>query len=172
MRGGGARYLEEEDVKIVNYIVARKAYDRVNGSGLWNEMEKEKILESRTSRGMKGRFDRVIIENIISRQNTYGLSDPEISLFCRTRKFWNALEQEEEVERGDNRPEAIRSDNTGGDGATTDGLAELEAEDVVEEVDISMDRELTREGSGSKHPAPGLVVISYTYTYDIIMYLH
>ena len=170
MRGGGTRYLEEEDVKIVNYIVARKAYDRVNGSGLWNEMEKEKILE-RPSRGMKGRFDRVIIENIISRQNTYGLSDPEISLFCRTRKFWNALEQKEEVERGDNRPEAIRSDNTGGDGATTDGLAEGEAEDVVEEVDIFRDRELTREGSGSKHPAPGLVVISYTYTYDI-MYLH
>ena len=168
MRGGGTRYLEEEDVKIVNYIVARKAYDRVNGSGLWNEMEKEKILESRTSRGVKARFDRVIIENIISRQNTYGLSDPEISLFCRTRKFWNALEQEEEVERGDNRPEAIRSDNTGGDSATTDGLAELEAEDVVEEVAISMDRELAREGSGSKHPAPGLVVVSYTYTYDII----
>ena len=163
MRGGGARYLEEEDVKIVNYIVARKAYDRVNGSGLWTEMEKEKILESRTSRAMKARFDRGIIENIISRQNTYGLSDPEISLFCRTRKFWNALEQEEEVERGDNRPEAIRSDSTGGDGATTDGLAEGEAEDVVEEVDIFRDRELTREGSGSKHPAPGLVVVSYTY---------
>ena len=70
---------------------------------------------------------------------------------------------EQEEDKGDDRQEAIGSDNTGGDGATTDGLAELEAEDVVEEVDISMDRELTREGSGSKHPAPGLVVVSYTY---------
>ena len=78
---------------------------------------------------------------------------------------------EQEEDKGDDRQEAIGSDNTGGDGATTDGLAELEAEDVVEEVDISMDRELTREGSGSKHPAPGLVVVSYTYTYDI-MYSH
>ena len=29
-RRGGLWYLEEEEVKIVNYIVARKAYDRVN----------------------------------------------------------------------------------------------------------------------------------------------
>ena len=77
------------------------------------------------------------------------------------------------------------SDNNGDNDATTDGLAEGEAQDVVEEeVDVSRDRELTREGSGNKHPdfdptkkfgntgkkrlkagtiAPGLVIVSYTY---------
>ena len=97
-RGGGARYLEEEEVKIVNYIVARKAYDRVNGSGLWSEMEKEKILEDRTSRGMKGRFDRVIIKNIKTGKKNYGLPEQEISLFCSGRKVEDAGEQEEEKE--------------------------------------------------------------------------
>ena len=44
-RRGGLWYSEEEEVKIVNSIVERKAYDRVNESGLWSELEKEKILK-------------------------------------------------------------------------------------------------------------------------------
>ena len=95
-RRGGPWYLEEEEVKIVNYIVARKAYDRVSGSGIWSEMEKEKILESRTARGMKSRFDRVIITNIKTGKKSYGLPEQEISLFCGGRKVEDAGEQEEE----------------------------------------------------------------------------
>ena len=97
-RRGGPWYLEEEEVKIVNYIVARKAYDRVSGSGIWSEMEKEKILESRTARGMKSRFDRVIITNIKTGKKNYGLPEQEISLFCGGRKVEDAGEQEEEKE--------------------------------------------------------------------------
>ena len=156
------RYSEEEEAQILNYIVARKAYAKVNGNGLWRAMERDDLLGGRSSRGMKGRFDRVIISNIMTRQNTYGLNDLEISLFCKTRKVENAIEQEEEEEeRGDDRAEAIGgnpvligSDNNGGNDATTDGLAEGEEKDVVEEVDVSReDKRETREDNGNKHPA-------------------
>ena len=96
-RRGGLWYLEEEEVKIVNYIVARKAYDRVNESGLWIELEKEKILESRTARGMKSRFERVILTNIKTGKKSYGLPEQEISLFKKWgRKKKDVGEQEEE----------------------------------------------------------------------------
>ena len=98
-RRGGLWYLEEEEVKIVNYIVARKAYDRVNESGLWIELEKEKILESRTARGMKSRFERVILTNIKTGKKSYGLPEQEISLFKKWgRKKKDVGEQEEEKE--------------------------------------------------------------------------
>ena len=91
--------MEEEEVKIVNYIVAQKAYDRVNESGLWNELEKEKILESRTARGMKSRFERVILTNIKTGKKSYGLPAQEISLFKKWgRKKKDVEEQEEEKE--------------------------------------------------------------------------
>ena len=148
-------------MEILNYIVARKAYAKVNGNGLWRAMERDDLLGGRSSRGMKGRFDRVIISNIMTGQNTYGLNDLEISLFCRTRKVENAIEQEEEEEeRGDDRAEAIGgnpvligSDNNGGDDAKTDGIAEREQKDVVEEeVDNMEDKRETREDNGNKHP--------------------
>ena len=40
---------------------------------------------------------------------------------------------EQEEDKGDDRQEAIGSDNTGGDGAKTDGIAEREQKGVVEE---------------------------------------
>ena len=43
------------------------------------------------------------------------------------------VDGEPEEDKGDNREEAIRSDNTGGDGAKTDGIAEREQKGVVEE---------------------------------------
>ena len=43
------------------------------------------------------------------------------------------VDGEPEEDKGDDREEAIRSDNTGGDGAKTDGIAEREQKGVVEE---------------------------------------
>ena len=98
-RRGGLWYSEEEEVKIVNSIVERKAYDRINESGLWNELEKEKILENRTARGMKSRFERVILTNIKKGEKRYGLPEQEISLFKRWgRKKKDVVEQEKEKE--------------------------------------------------------------------------
>ena len=74
---------------------------------------------------------------------------------------------EPEEDKGDNREEAIRSDNTGGDGAKTNGLAERERKEAmaaaarmaaktaymrsagIEEVNLK-DK---RENDGNKHPA-------------------
>ena len=39
---------------------------------------------------------------------------------------------EQEEDKGDDREEAIRSDNTGGDGAKTDGLAEREQKEAMD----------------------------------------
>ena len=39
---------------------------------------------------------------------------------------------EQEEDKGDDREEAIRSDNTGGDGAKTDGLAERERKEAMD----------------------------------------
>ena len=77
------------------------------------------------------------------------------------------------------------------EGEVEDNLDDIDKDDLdeflmnkEEEVDVSRDRELTREGSGNKHPdfdptkkfgntgkkrlkagtiAPGLVIVSYTY---------
>ena len=71
--------------------------------------------------------------------------------------------------------------HSGGDDAKTDGIAEREQKDVVEEeVDNMEDKRETREDNGNKHPAfdptkklantgkrrtlpSGLVVVYYTY---------
>ena len=58
------KYSDEEEVKLVRFIVERKAYDRMNQSELWKELEEEKVLENRTARGMHGRFERDILPNI------------------------------------------------------------------------------------------------------------
>ena len=42
------------------------------------------------------------------------------------------VDGEPEEDKGDNREEAIRSDNTGGDGAKTDGLAERERKEAMD----------------------------------------
>ena len=85
---------------------------------------------------------------------------------------------EQEEDKGDDREEAIGSDNTGGDGAKTDGIAEREQKGVVEEgtsqkamdsaarmaaktaylkslaADIEVDNmKDKRENDGNKHPA-------------------
>ena len=52
-RRGGKKYSDKEEVKLVRFIVERKAYDRMNQSGLWKELEEEKILKNRTARGMQ-----------------------------------------------------------------------------------------------------------------------
>ena len=81
----------------MNSIVERKAYDRINESGLWNELEKEKILENRTARGMKSRFERVILTNIKKGEKSYELTEQEISLFKKWgRKRKDVGEQEKE----------------------------------------------------------------------------
>ena len=78
------------------------------------------------------------------------------------------VDGEPEEDKGDNREEAIRSDNTGGDGAKTDGLAEREQKEAMDsaarmaaktaylkslaadiEVDNMKDK---RENDGNKHP--------------------
>ena len=77
------------------------------------------------------------------------------------------VDGEPEEDKGDNREEAIRSDNTGGDGAKTNGLAERERKEAmaaaarmaaktaymrsagIEEVNLK-DK---RENDGNKHPA-------------------
>ena len=78
------------------------------------------------------------------------------------------VDGEPEEDKGDNREEAIRSDNTGGDGAKTDGLAERERKEAMAaaarmaaktaylkslaadiEVDNMKDK---RENDGNKHP--------------------
>ena len=94
-----------------------------------------------------------------------------------------ATEQTEQGGAGSNLEEeklqAIKENLMGSlEGEVEDNLDDIDKDDLdeflmnkEEEVDVSRDRELTREGSGSKHPAPGLVVVSYTYTYDI-MYSH
>ena len=76
------------------------------------------------------------------------------------------VDGEPEEDKGDNREEAIRSDNTGGDGAKTNGLAERERKEAmaaaarmaaktaymrsagIEEVNLK-DK---RENDGNKHP--------------------
>ena len=75
------------------------------------------------------------------------------------------VDGEPEEDKGDDREEAIRSDNTGGDGAKTDGLAERERKEAmdiaaaktaflkslsadIEEVNLK-DK---RENDGNKHP--------------------
>ena len=42
------------------------------------------------------------------------------------------VDGEPEEDKGDNREEAIRSDNTGGDGAKTDGIAEREQKEAMD----------------------------------------
>ena len=91
--------MEEEEVKIVNYIVAQKAYDRVNESGLWNELEKEKILENRTARGMKSRFERIILTNIKKGEKSYELTEQEISLFKKWGRKKKDVEEEERIRK-------------------------------------------------------------------------
>ena len=78
------------------------------------------------------------------------------------------VDGEPEEDKGDNREEAIRSDNTGGDGAKTNGLAERERKEAMDtaarmaaktaylkslaadiEVDNMKDK---RENDGNKHP--------------------
>ena len=78
------------------------------------------------------------------------------------------VDGEPEEDKGDNREEAIRSDNTGGDGAKTDGLAERERKEAMDTAarmaaktaylkSLSADIEEVnmkdkRENDGNKHP--------------------
>ena len=63
-RRGGKKYSDKEEVKLVRSIADKNAYDRMNQSELWKELEEEKVLENRTARGMHGRFERDILPNI------------------------------------------------------------------------------------------------------------
>ena len=78
------------------------------------------------------------------------------------------VDGEPEEDKGDNREEAIRSDNTGGDGAKTDGIAEREQKEAMDSAarmaaktaylkSLSADIEEVnlkdkRENDGNKHP--------------------
>ena len=48
------RYSEEEETQILKYIVARKAYAKLNGNGLWRAMERDGLLGGQSPRGIKG----------------------------------------------------------------------------------------------------------------------
>ena len=48
-RRGGKKYSDKEEVKLVRSIADKNAYDRMNQSELWKELEEEKVLENRTA---------------------------------------------------------------------------------------------------------------------------
>ena len=123
-RRGGMWYSDKEEVKLVRFIVERKAYDRMNQSGLWNELEKEKILENRTARGMKSRFERIILTNIKKGEKSYELTEQEISLFKKWGRKKKDVE-EEEKEKEDREAEIVanaKKDDLSSSGGRVDAL--------------------------------------------------
>ena len=110
-RRGGKKYSDKEEVKLVRSIADKNAYDRMNQSELWKELEEEKVLENRTARGMHGRFERDILPNIKTGKKSYELTEKEISLFKMWgRKKKDVVEEEKirkEQEKEDREAEIV-----------------------------------------------------------------
>ena len=98
-RRGGKQYSNKEEVNLVRFVVERNAYDRMNQSDLWKELEKEQILENRTARGMHSRFERNILPNIKKGKKSYELTAHEISLFKKWGRKKKDVEEEEKIRK-------------------------------------------------------------------------
>ena len=59
-------YSNAEDRKILEYIVREQSYSRVKGDNLWQDMEKQKVLENRSWLGMRKRFQKSIMKKLES----------------------------------------------------------------------------------------------------------
>ncbi len=57
-------YTREEDVSMLNYIVANRRFDSVKGNALWKLMEERGVCEGRTWQSMKNRCLRTIFRNL------------------------------------------------------------------------------------------------------------
>ena len=98
-RRGGKKYSDKEEVKLVRSIADKNAYDRMNQSELWKELEEEKVLENRTARGMHGRFERDILPNIKTGKKSYELTEKELSLFKKWGRKKKDVVEEEKIRK-------------------------------------------------------------------------
>ena len=74
-------YSNAEDRKILEYIVREQSYSRVKGDNLWQDMEKQKVLENRSWLGMRKRFQKSIMKKLES----YDFLSEEQRVYLRER---------------------------------------------------------------------------------------
>lgn len=71
-------YSKQEEKEIINYIINRKAYNRLRGIEFWQEMEKANIGENRTYQSLKEHFRKIIFRRL-NRKNYYELREENLN---------------------------------------------------------------------------------------------
>ena len=92
----GQRYSGTEDEMILQYIVSKKAYNKVGRPQLWKNMEKKRVAGDRSWQSMQKRFQRTLIKAIENKKKTYNLQEDQISFFINRGKIEDGGKDEEE----------------------------------------------------------------------------
>ena len=130
----GQRYSGTEDEMILQYIVSKKAYNKVGRPQLWKNMEKTRVAGDRTWASMKRRFSRTLIKAIENKKKTYNLQEDQISFFINRGKIEDGGEEEEESsdEEGDDEKEMDNEEGEDDVEQMDEDTTRLEEEDVDE----------------------------------------